>query len=155
MKNGQLQKIREQSKSVDTFWEGITAGCPENFSIHYPIPRDHIRFKSCQSYLLCCRSIQATDFTVNDLIIIDEYLLAIPWLQSVLSSPQNIIPLAADETKTKEIHFLNSLLAKIQKKPRIIGIGGGITTECSRLLSRKIEYRSHLCSHHPHLYVGQ
>lgn len=138
MENDRIQKIFEQSKSVDAFWKGATVSDFENLSITYPVPKAHIRFSSIQTYRLHYHSIKVTDFTTEDLIIIDEHLLTIPWLQILLPSQPGIVSLAADETKTKEIYFLNNLLAKIQKKPRIIGIGGGITLNVVGYLAEQL-----------------
>ncbi len=125
MSFSQKEIILSETEIIDRAWQECPIEDLYHFQLDFTIPPHHQRGPQLTSYSLFCRTLTMHDFPTDHLIITDEYLLKLDWLQDLIASRQHIIPLQADENRVKDVDFLNTCLRSMQTVPCLIGIGGG------------------------------
>lgn len=133
------QLILAATEKVDVIWRNRSFSDLLDLKLTFPVPSLHPRSQHFTHYSLSSEFLKSADFPANHLVIIDEHLLAFDWLQELIESRQNIIPLQADESRVKDVDFLNNCLRSMQVMPGLIGIGGGTLLNIVGYLAEKLQ----------------
>jgi 3-dehydroquinate synthetase len=138
MATSKLADILALSQDVDIRWNKDNQTTFLGREIVFTVPSTHSRFNNFRSYKLSCNYLSPKIFSGQEIIVIDEKLINFSWLKETLPSQQNIIPLSAQESKVKEISFLNTTLSSLKLAPTLVGIGGGVVLNTVGYLAEQL-----------------